>query len=255
MKRSLWMVVAGLLALRGVGLSGVSQADAQRVTHTRADVVLEGPRIVAVQRAQTPARTKATILRLDVDKIRQAHALGSKFRIRQFPLDETESVELELQPFGVAGHNSRFVIGRLDEPDIPFPYDVSRISFIHGRVFDRAGSHVYLSLSDHSSSGYIDLGSGAPRYRISSKDGEGRQLGRGLVSVFKASGSPAAPASVPLCGVEGDKLRRGDSLWELAHKTYHVPPWLIQRYNFDIDLTQLTPGADLIIPVVEPVGG
>jgi len=60
--------------------------------------------------------------------------------------------------------------------------------------------------------------------------------------------------SFRVTGTLDHKLRRGDSLWELAHQTYRVPSWLIQRYNPDIDLTQLSPGTELRIPVVEPVG-
>ncbi len=61
--------------------------------------------------------------------------------------------------------------------------------------------------------------------------------------------------SYHVTGTLDHKLRRGDSLWELAHQTYHVPTWLIQRYNPDVDLRQLTPGIELTIPVVERVGG
>ncbi len=196
-------------ALVGAGLTNDSEAATPDAARAAGAVELAGPRIVGVQRADTPTRTKATILRLDADDIRRAHASGEKVRIRQFPLDEAESVELELQPFRVTGHESRFVVGRLDGPDITLPYDASRISLFHGRVVGRPGSHVYLSLSGHSSAGYIDLGPGAPRHRISSKGGQGQPLGRDLVSVFKASGAPAAPPGVPLCGVEGEKATLG----------------------------------------------
>jgi len=47
-------------------------------------------------------------------------------------------------------------------------------------------------------------------------------------------------------------LRRGESLWEISHKTYSVPSWLIRRYNPKIDLRRLNPGARLVIPVVRP---
>jgi membrane-bound lytic murein transglycosylase D len=47
------------------------------------------------------------------------------------------------------------------------------------------------------------------------------------------------------------KLRRGDSIWELSHKQYGVPAWLIRRYNAEADLTQLVPGHPLVIPVIE----
>lgn len=61
--------------------------------------------------------------------------------------------------------------------------------------------------------------------------------------------------SYQVTGTLDHKLRRGDSLWVLAHQTYSVPTWLIQRYNPDVDLTELTPGSALKIPVVEHIGG
>ncbi len=54
-------------------------------------------------------------------------------------------------------------------------------------------------------------------------------------------------------GTTSHKLGRGDSLWQLSHKRYGVPIWLIQRYNPDLDLTALRPGLKLMIPTVEPL--
>lgn len=48
-------------------------------------------------------------------------------------------------------------------------------------------------------------------------------------------------------------LRRGESLWELSHRVYAVPSWLIRRYNPDLDLRRLAPGVRLVIPVVRPI--
>jgi membrane-bound lytic murein transglycosylase D len=56
-------------------------------------------------------------------------------------------------------------------------------------------------------------------------------------------------------GTIDHKLRSGDSLWRLAHRTYRVPAWLIQSYNLGLDLTNLTPGETIKIPVVERSGG
>lgn len=47
------------------------------------------------------------------------------------------------------------------------------------------------------------------------------------------------------------ELVRGDNLWALAHKTYGVPTWLLRRFNPTSDLTHLSPGTKLIIPIVE----
>ena len=55
-------------------------------------------------------------------------------------------------------------------------------------------------------------------------------------------------------GTIGHKVRRGDSIWEISRRTYGVPAWLIRRHNPAMDLTRLSPGDLLEIPVVEPLG-
>lgn len=55
-----------------------------------------------------------------------------------------------------------------------------------------------------------------------------------------------------ISGTTEHTVRRGDSIWELSHKKYRVPTWLIRRYNPDQNLTGLLPGTKLRIPVVEP---
>jgi membrane-bound lytic murein transglycosylase D len=57
--------------------------------------------------------------------------------------------------------------------------------------------------------------------------------------------------SFRVTGTLEHKLARGESIWQLSHRTYKVPTWLIRRYNPDTDLTQLSPGVKLVIPVVE----
>ncbi len=54
-----------------------------------------------------------------------------------------------------------------------------------------------------------------------------------------------------VAGTLDHTLRRGESLWVLSHNVYAVPIWLIHRYNPGKDLTQLSPGVTLKIPVVE----
>jgi membrane-bound lytic murein transglycosylase D len=49
-------------------------------------------------------------------------------------------------------------------------------------------------------------------------------------------------------------LRRGESLWSVSERRYSVPVWLIHRFNPEVDLTSLTPGTALQIPVVEKIG-
>ncbi len=57
--------------------------------------------------------------------------------------------------------------------------------------------------------------------------------------------------SFRVTGTVDHELGRGESLWVLAHRVYSVPAWLIQRYNPGVDLTRLTPGTRLVIPVTE----
>ncbi len=57
--------------------------------------------------------------------------------------------------------------------------------------------------------------------------------------------------SFRVAGTVTHRLRRGESLWTLAHKTYGVPVWLIHRYNPDVDLSEFKPGIELRIPIAE----
>jgi membrane-bound lytic murein transglycosylase D len=56
-------------------------------------------------------------------------------------------------------------------------------------------------------------------------------------------------------GTEQHVLEAGESLWYLAQRKYRVPVWLLRQYNPDLDFAALTPGAPLIVPVVEPREG
>jgi membrane-bound lytic murein transglycosylase D len=58
--------------------------------------------------------------------------------------------------------------------------------------------------------------------------------------------------SYQVSGTVEHTLRRGESLWELAHTVYEVPIWLLHRYNPDVELQEVAPGARLRIPVVVP---
>ncbi len=51
-----------------------------------------------------------------------------------------------------------------------------------------------------------------------------------------------------IAGTQTHRVRRGDSIWELAEHTYHVPLWLLRQYNPDIDFGELHPGVRLAIP-------
>jgi membrane-bound lytic murein transglycosylase D len=62
-------------------------------------------------------------------------------------------------------------------------------------------------------------------------------------------------AQYRIAGSEVHKVRSGDSVWILSQKRYNVPIWLLRQYNPDVDLEALKPGATIVIPKVEAVGG
>jgi membrane-bound lytic murein transglycosylase D len=57
--------------------------------------------------------------------------------------------------------------------------------------------------------------------------------------------------SSQVTGTREHRLRRGDSLWELAQQEYGVPVWLLIRYNPGLNFDALAPGTAITIPVVE----
>jgi membrane-bound lytic murein transglycosylase D len=47
--------------------------------------------------------------------------------------------------------------------------------------------------------------------------------------------------------------RRGDSLWTVTQRYQHLPVWLLQQYNPDVDFGAMRPGTQLVVPRVEDV--
>ncbi|MEE2702433.1 MAG: LysM peptidoglycan-binding domain-containing protein [Myxococcota bacterium] len=60
--------------------------------------------------------------------------------------------------------------------------------------------------------------------------------------------------SFVITGTIEHRLQVGDNLWELSRQTYSVPIWLLQRYNPELDLSELVPGRKLSVPVIAPTG-
>jgi membrane-bound lytic murein transglycosylase D len=54
-----------------------------------------------------------------------------------------------------------------------------------------------------------------------------------------------------ILGTEIYVVRRGDSLWSISQRYVGVPAWLLQQYNPDVDLGELRPGAQIVVPRVE----
>jgi hypothetical protein len=50
-------------------------------------------------------------------------------------------------------------------------------------------------------------------------------------------------------------VRRGDALWTVTQRFAQLPIWLLQQYNPDVDLADLRPGTQIVMPRVENVVG
>ena len=55
--------------------------------------------------------------------------------------------------------------------------------------------------------------------------------------------------------VEDHVIRRGESMWVLAQRTYNVPVWLLRQYNPDLDLDRVAPGTIVKFPRLKPITG
>jgi len=56
-----------------------------------------------------------------------------------------------------------------------------------------------------------------------------------------------------IVGTEVHIVRPGDSMWTLLQHANQLPLWLLQQYNPDVDLAELHPGAQIVMPRVEEV--
>jgi len=56
-----------------------------------------------------------------------------------------------------------------------------------------------------------------------------------------------------ILGTEIYVVRRGDSMWSITQRYARVPAWLLQQYNPDMNLGELRPGAQIVVPRVEVV--
>jgi membrane-bound lytic murein transglycosylase D len=53
-------------------------------------------------------------------------------------------------------------------------------------------------------------------------------------------------------GTDTHRLKKGDTLWELAEKRFRVPVWLLRQYNPTLDFSALQAGARLTVPRIAP---
>ncbi|MGH8210830.1 MAG: LysM peptidoglycan-binding domain-containing protein, partial [Steroidobacteraceae bacterium] len=56
-----------------------------------------------------------------------------------------------------------------------------------------------------------------------------------------------------IVGTEVYIARRGDSMWTITQRFTQLPVWLLQQYNPDLDLADLHPGTQIVMPRVELV--
>lgn len=56
-----------------------------------------------------------------------------------------------------------------------------------------------------------------------------------------------------IIGTEVYIVRRGDALWTVIQRYAELPIWLLQQYNPDVDLADLRPGTQIVMPRVENV--
>jgi LysM repeat protein len=56
-----------------------------------------------------------------------------------------------------------------------------------------------------------------------------------------------------IVGTEVYIVRRGDALWTVTQRFAQLPIWLLQQYNPDVDLADLHPGTQIVMPRVENV--
>ena len=124
----------------------------------------------------------------ELQAIRDAVAEDGKIMLRGLPLRSDLSVDLKVETFSLVGPNTRFLSGL----DGQIEFDPSSIVLLRGEVVGRPGSHVFLALHSGSSTGYVDLGPGHRRYRISSHPTDRERL-----SVFRAVSPPTLPPDVP----------------------------------------------------------
>ena len=56
-----------------------------------------------------------------------------------------------------------------------------------------------------------------------------------------------------IVGTEVYLARRGDSGWTLTQHNAELPLWLLQQYNPDLDLSEMHPGTQIVVPKIEEV--
>jgi len=124
-------------------------------------------------------------------------------RFTRFPLPSGATVDLALEPFRLFAPHARIVVVD-DAGERPADFDPASVTFWRGIVEGNPGSHVFLSISDGSTIGRIELGASQPTFVISSDGGDPRNGGvaleQGNVAVFEATATVGPQTAPTLCG-------------------------------------------------------
>jgi membrane-bound lytic murein transglycosylase D len=56
-----------------------------------------------------------------------------------------------------------------------------------------------------------------------------------------------------IIGTEIYLARRGDSGWTVTQHNADLPLWLLQQYNPDLDLAEMRPGTQIVVPRIEEI--
>jgi membrane-bound lytic murein transglycosylase D len=59
-------------------------------------------------------------------------------------------------------------------------------------------------------------------------------------------------ANYKVQGTRNYTVKNGDSVWELCNRRFDLPFWLLARYNKGLNLLQLHPGVEILVPIVTP---
>lgn len=85
--------------------------------------------------------------------------------------------------------------------------------------------------------------------RVTAKEFEQRRVAyhRGLQESFFSA--------FRIAGTDRHRVQPGESAWLITQKHANLPVWLLRQYNPELDLGNVLPGTELIIPRVTPVAG
>jgi membrane-bound lytic murein transglycosylase D len=85
--------------------------------------------------------------------------------------------------------------------------------------------------------------------RVTAKQFEQRRVNyhRGLQESFFST--------FRIAGTDRYRVRPGESAWLVTQKHSNLPVWLLRQYNPELDLGNVRPGTELIIPRVVPIAG